>query len=97
MCNLADSLYNYLEDVYSVCFPAHLEDDYSRIFPAHLSERCVVWVFHCIYILKICILATLPHICLKDMHPDNVQIHLCETYVYLDIYVKKVHAGHSVY
>ena len=66
----------------------HLKDVYSGCFPGHLSERCVVGVFHCIRMLKIGILCTLLHICLKDMHPDNVQTHLCETYVYLDIYVK---------
>ena len=66
-----------------------LKDVYSGCFPAHQSERCGVWVFHCISILKIWILCTLLHICLKDMHPDNVNTHLCETYVYyLDIYVK---------
>ena len=76
MCTLGVSLHIYLEDVYSGCFPAHL------------SERCLVCVFHCISILKICILATLLHICLKDTHPDNVHTHLRETDVYLDIYVK---------
>ena len=76
MCNLGDSLHNYLDDVYCGCFPAHL------------SERCVFWVFHCISILKIWILGTLLHICQKEMHPDNVHTHLCETYVSLNIYVK---------
>ena len=37
------------------------------------------------------------HIYLKDMHPDNVHTHLYETYVYLHIYVKYMHTGHSVY
>ena len=66
----------------------YIEDVYSGCFPTHLSERSVVWVFHCISILKIWILATLLHICLKHMHPDNVHTHLCQTYVHLHIYVK---------
>ena len=43
------------------------------------------------------ILCTLLHVCLQDIRPDNVHTHLAETYVYLDIYVKQVHTGHSVY
>ena len=85
ICPMGVSFHRYLKDVYSGCFPAHL------------SERCLVWVFHRISILKICILGTLLYICLKDMHPDNVHTHLCETHVHLDIYVKYVHTGHSVY
>ena len=50
-----------------------------------------------LHIFKICILGTFLYICLKDMHPDNVHTHLCETYIYLYTYVKYVQTGHSVH
>ena len=47
---------------------------------------CGLGIFTEYLSLRLCMLATLLHICLKHMHPDHVHTHLCEAYVYLDIW-----------
>ena len=82
MCNTGVSLHNYVEDAYCGCFAAHL------------SERCVVWVFHCISVLKICVLGTLLHICIfLHSNPCMSILKMYSLGVSMHIYLKDVYFG----
>ena len=88
MCTLGVSLHTSFKDVYSQSFLAHLSSRYLLwVFPCtSMWKICGLGIFTEYLSLRLCMLATLLHICLKHMHPDHVHTHLCEAYVYLDIW-----------
>ena len=49
------------------------------VYHAHLLERCILWVFPCTSILKMCTLGLSLHICLKDVYSGSFPEHVLKT------------------
>ncbi len=65
---------------------------------AHLLERCILWVFPCTSILKMCTLGLSLHICLKDVYSGSFPEHVlktCNLCVSLHTCLKDAYSGCS--